>query len=563
MSPHPSSRPAKKKDFQNPAVVFQPEAAEGLQAGFDQLVNLVRPTLGPLPHIVAIEKIAGRDSQPERLDSAGTIARRVVQIQDRNEDVGLMYLRHVLWKLQESEGDGTATAAVMFQVIYNQGRRYVAAGGNAMGLRQHFEKGMLVLLDALERQTVQLQGRHKLAGLARSICYDDALSRMLGEVFDIIGAYGRLEVRQSPDGEMNREYVEGMYWESGLRSREMANADYGMRANLENPAILISDLEIETPQQLVPLLNLAVQNNIKQVLLVSRTLSEKAMSILLAKPNQERVHVVAVKIPGVRGDVQQNALEDLAVLTGGRALLQASGETLERVRLEDLGRARRAWADKEFFGIIGGRGNPRLLRAHIANLRALYKNAHTAISPSGPAPDGDDSARLLERLGKLMGGSATLLVGDISPSAIDARIELAKRAAGAMRGAMREGVVPGGGVALLNCREPLRACLKAAASTDERAAYTILLKAIEAPFRAILENAGLWPGRTLAEMDQLGPEYGYDVLARKVVKMSEAGLFDAAPVVKGAVRAAVAGSALALTTEAIVHRRNPPEGLHT
>jgi chaperonin GroEL len=534
-----------------------------MQAGFDKLVNLVRPTLGPLPHIVAIEKIIGRNMQPELLDSAGTIARRVVQIADRDEDVGLMYLRHVLWKLQESDGDGTATAAVMFQVIYNLGRRYVAAGGNAMGLRQHFEKGMLVLLDALDRQTIQLQGRHKLAGLARTICYDEELSRVMGEVFDVIGAYGRLEVRQNHTGEISREYVEGMYWDGGLLSREMANADHGLRASLENPAILISDLELENPEQLVPLLNLAVQKNIKQVLLVSRSLSEKAMGILLAKPNRERVHVVAVKIPGSRGDAQLDALTDLAVLTGGRALLQVTGDTLERLRLEDLGRARRAWADKEYFGIVAGRGNPRLLRQHIAELRQAFRSVHATISASGPASNSDESERLLQRLGKLMGGSAALMVGGISPGAIEARMELAKRTAGAMRGAMRDGVVPGGGVALLNCREPLRECLQSAADTDERAAYNILLQALEAPFRAILENAGLWPGRALAEIERLGPHYGYDVLARQVVDLREAGLFDAAPVVKGAVRAAVAGAALALTTEAIVHRRNPPEGIHT
>lgn len=534
-----------------------------MQAGFDKLVDLVRPTLGPLPHIVAVEKIVGRDMQPELLDSAGTIARRVIQIQDRDEDVGLMYLRHVLWKLQESDGDGTATAAVIFQAIFNHGRRYITAGGNAMALRQHLEKGMHVLLEALDRQVTHLQGRKKLAGLARTICYDEELANMLGEVFDIIGPYGRLEVRQSPTGEMNREYVEGMYWEGGLRSREMANAEHGMRANLENPAIVISDLELEDPEQLVPLLNLAVQNNIKQVLLVSRTLSEKAMGILLAKPNRERVHVVAVKIPGARADVQQAALEDLAVLTGGRALLKVTGETLERLRLEDLGRARRAWADKEYFGIIGGRGNPRLLRQHIADLRQAFRRLHVAISPTGPAPDGDERDRLLQRLGKLMGGSCTLLVGGISPGAIDARMELAKRTAGAMRGAMRDGVVPGGGKALLNCRDALRACLDAAAGDDERAAYHILLQAVEAPFRAILENAGVWPGRPLAEIDRLGPDYGYDVLAGKVVNLRETGLFDAAPVVKGAVRAAVAGAALALTTDAIVHRRNPPEGIHT
>lgn len=524
-----------------------------MQAGINKLVNLIRPTLGPLPHIVAVEPVAGRDHLPELLDSGGTIARRVIQLADRNEDVGAMYLRHVLWKQQENEGDGTATAAFLFATVYNQGLRYITAGGNAMVLRRHLETGMHQILDTLDTQVTQLQGKQELTGLANTICYDPELSKMLGEIFDIIGAYGRLDVRKGNGREMIREYVEGMYWKSGWRSKEMTNADSGLRANLENTAILISDLEIETPEQLVPLLQLAVRNQIKQILLVSQTLSDRALGLLLNPKNREKVFVVAVKTPGLGLNEQQEALEDLAVLTGGQALLKVTGDTLENVTLEQLGRARRAWVDSEFFGIVGGRGDPRTLRKHIQSLRQIYQNAAAA----------DDRKRPLERLGKLIGGSATLFVGDISPTAIDSRVELAKRTAEAMRGAMREGVVPGGGVALLNCRQKLQVCYNNAVDTDERAAYRVLLSALEAPFRVMLENAGLYPGKILAEVEQQEPGYGFDILNQKVVKMSEAGIFDAVSVVKGAVRCAIAGAALALTTDVIIHRRNPPEQYNT
>jgi chaperonin GroEL len=553
MRPPSPSRPQKPKNFQQPKVVFQPEAAEGMQAGITKLVHLISPTLGPLPHAVAHEKIAQRDKLPELLDSGGTIARRVIQIADRDEDVGLMFLRHVLWKLQESEGDGTATAAVMFQHIYNQGRRYLIAGGNPMGLRRHFENGMIQVMNGLDNITVQLSGKQKLAGLARTICYDADLSKMLGEIFDIIGAYGRLEVRKGTGGELVREYVEGMYWDNGYLSRDMANSEHGTRANLENAAVLISDLEIDTPEALVPLLQLAVKNNIKQILLISQTLSEKAMGIILSKANRERVHVVAVRTPGMASDVQRDAIADLAILTGGQALVKAAGDKLENVRLEHLGRARRIWADKDAFGIIGGRGNPRQLRQHIADLRLAYRGTS----------DADDRKRLLERLGKLTGGSATLYVGGLSPNDIEARVELAKRTSEAMRGAMREGVVPGGGIALLACRDILRPFVHTE-DTDQRAAYRIMIEALEAPFRTLVTNAGYQPGNVLAEIEQCGPGYyGLDVLARKVTDMREAAIFDAAPVVKAAVRSAFGSAALVLTTEAIVHRKNPPEGLHT
>ena len=294
----PSSRKPRitNEDFQAPRVIFQPRATEGMQNGFDKLVGLVRPTLGPLPRVVAIEKIASRNQLPEVLDSGGTIARRVHQIADRQEDVGFMVLRQALWTQQERVGDGTATTAVLFQAVFNAGWRYVAAGGNPMGLRRHLERGLRLILADLERQTFQLRGKAELTGLARSICYDEALAKMMGEVFDIIGAYGRLDVRQSNGRELEREYVEGMYWEGGLRSREMANAEHGLRANLENAAIVISDLAIESPEQIVPLLDLAVRNGIKQMLLVSNTLSSAAMGVLQAKANREQVLVAAVPV---------------------------------------------------------------------------------------------------------------------------------------------------------------------------------------------------------------------------------------------------------------------------
>ena len=520
-----------------------------MESGIRQMVALIRPTLGPLPHVVAQEKIGQRDSLPEMLDSGGAIARRVIEIPNRDADVGAMYLRHVLWSIQEAEGDGTATAAVMFDTIYHLGRRFIVSGGSPMLLREHLEAGMRVILKALDEQVVQLSGKTKLIGLARTICYDEEVARLLGEIFDIIGTYGRLEVRRGSGHEMLREYVEGIYYEGGLLSRGMSNADMGLRANLENAALLISDLELNEPEQLVPLLEVAYHNNIKQVLLICSVLSERAMGLLTARPNQEKVFVAAVKIPGLSLQEQQAAMEDLAILTGGRPLVKATGAVLNQLKVEDFGYARRAWADKDFFGIVGGRGDARVLRRHIGELREAYHNI------TDPA----DRKLVLERLGRLTGGSATLYVGGISPTAIEAREELAKRTADAMRGAMRVGVVPGGGVALLRCRTKLQECHKNAMDAEERAAYSMLIEALEAPFRTLVENAGFEPGKLLAEMETCGPDYGFDVLAREVVDMRVAGLYDAAPVVKAAVRGAISGAALALTTDVIVHRRNPPE----
>jgi chaperonin GroEL len=351
--------------------------------------------------------------------------------------------------------------------------------------------------------------------------------------------------------ELEREYVEGMYWNGGILSREMIPDPVLGRVQLENTAILSSDLEIKEPQDLLPVLDMAVGAGFKTLLLVAAGLSERALSVLLV--NREKIQAAAVKAPALDALTRSEALDDLALLTGGRAFFQAGGDTLNSVRPADLGQARRAWADAENFGIVGGRGDPRRLRQHIAQLRAASANLE----------DPKDRKRSRERIGKLIGGSAALWVGGISPIVVEARKELAERAAEAMRGALRDGVLPGGGSALLACQPTLEAKRRAAGDTDERMAYATLLKAIEAPIRSLLENAGFNPDKTLSLIDPARPGCGFDVVKGQVVDMAQAGIYDAASVVKAAALGAIHGAALALTVEALVHRRDPPAAYHT
>lgn len=550
----PNRKPPAQTDFQRPDVVFQPEVRQGMQAGINLIADAIRPTLGPLPRSVAIEHIGQSNKLPELLDSGGTIARRVVQVKGRDRDVGAMFLRHVLWELQEKAGDGTATAAVIFQSIFNQGARYiVTGGGNAMRMRAAFDRCVPLLLAELERQTVHLQGKDQLAGLAASIAKDLPLAKLLGEIFDIIGEFGRLEIRSGRSQELEREYVEGIYWDGGWFSRDFLNNPQLLRAETEAPRLLVSDLEINDPLDLVPLLKLCVENQVKELVVVSSTFSDRVMGLL--ELNKDKLHVIAVKAPESTGPKRQASLEDLAALTGAQVLAKATGDSLAKVRLEHLGRARRVWANREFFGVVAGQGDPRVLRGHIATLRQAY----------AAASDKEARKFLLERIGRLMGGTATLWVGDISPSAVDLRKALAERAAEAMRGAMREGVVPGGGAALLDCRAVLEPLLHATQDPDEKAAYRILMRALEAPARAIWQNAGFDDVEIMADLRRADPAggTGFDVLNRRMARMAEAGIWDAASVVKAAVHAAVAGAALALTTDVVVHRRRPPESMDT
>jgi chaperonin GroEL len=531
--------------WQTPGVVLQPEVYKGMQAGITKVVDAIRPTLGPLPRIVVIEK-ESKVGRPELLDDGATIARRIIQLPNREEDMGAMYIRQMLWSLHEKIGDGTATAAVIFQTIYNEGIRYIVSGGNAMRLRYYLDAACEIIQAELEKQVTHLQGKEQFAHLAETICYDPPLAKLLGEVFDIIGEYGRLDFRTDRGRELEREYVEGMYWDGGVLSREMIPDRILGRVQLENSFILCTDLEIKEAQELLPILDMAVRAGTKTLFLVTSSLSERALATLLT--NRDKIQVIAVKAPALDALTRKEALEDLALLTGGKAFFQAAGDTVNSVQFADLGQARRIWADADHFGIVGGKGDPRQLRQHIAHLRLAFKNVE----------DPNDHKRLQQRIGKLIGGSAVLWVGANTPVAMEARKALAVRTAEAMRGAILEGVLPGGGVALLACKPVLQKKKLAAEDMDERMAYHILLTAIETPIRTLIENAGFKPDEELARIALAGPGFGFDVIKNRVVDVVKAGIYDSASVIKNAMFTAFHSAALALTVDVLVHRKDPP-----
>lgn len=529
-------------------VVFQPDAARGMQRGINQIVNVVRPTLGPRPRTVAVDRLL-RGAMPEVLDNGGVIARRIIELPERDADMGAMFVRNMLWRLYEQVGDGTATAAVVFQSVYNQGLRYIAAGGDAMRLRRYLEQAIPVILDALTGMTSHVAGHVQLAQIAEAMCYDPPLATMLGEIFDIIGEYGQMEVRSGPGREMEREYVEGAYWESGILSRHMLTDQVRLKTELEKASMLISDLTIDDPRQLVPLLEMARASDISALAIIARHVSDSAISLLLANQEPGTFQVIAVKTPRTGADDHAAALEDLTRLAGGRRLLEAAGDTISQARLQDLGVARKVWADPHFFGIIGGRGDARQLRQHIRNLRSAFKRAE----------DLESRKKLQQRISKLMGGSAMLWVGGATTIAISARKAMAERTADVLRAALREGVAPGGGVALLACCPVLQDMAEHSTDVDERAAYRILLRALEEPIRTIIDNAGYDVGSSMADIKRAGTEFGFDVSQGQVVEMAQAGILDAATVQKAAVRSAVTSAALALTIDVLVHRKHREE----
>jgi chaperonin GroEL len=536
----------------NRRVVFQPESHQAVLRGVAQIVGTVRPTLGPQPRFVAVENAGGRDRAPELLDNAATVARRVIAVADRDADMGAMLVRHLLWRQSERHGDGAATAAVLFQAILAEGLHYIASGGNAMALRRHLEQGMRTIQDHLTHSATPIRGRSQVTQLARSICHDAALADLLGEIFDIVGEYGYLEIRTGQGRGLEREYVEGLYWDGGLLARSML-PEGTPRIDIENAAILITNLDLKDPQPLVPALEMAVRSGAQGLIITAREISDGISALLLANTQPERFRAIAVKAPTVEVHLQAETVLDLALVTGGRAFVRDAGDSLADLTPDQLGQARRAWADMHYFGLNGGRGDPRALRRRVAELR---RTLHAL-------PYGEEQERVRKRIGKLLGGTAILHVGGVHELEAKARQEVAERTAAAARGALREGVVPGGGAALLACRRLCRQRLSREAGPDERAAYRILETALAAPLRAIVENAGYDASHVLAELQDAEPGWGFDVESGNVRNMLEAGIVDSVAVQQAAIANAISTAALALTVDILVHRKNPEAAFNT
>ena len=537
-------------------VTFQPETHREILEGIDRLVDLIRPTLGPQPrHVFYSNQPVGL---PEQLDSGGLIARRIPVDEGAPSSLGTALLKSALVEMHAAVGDGTAAAAVMFQVAFHEGVRLISAGGNAMLLRRYLEEGLLIILESLERQRMELEGKERLAQFAENICRDPLLAQYLGEIFDIIGEYGRLEIIAGQSNELEREYIDGFYWEKGMISAYMANQDPRPEAFLENPAILVTNYYIHDPAPLVPLLETAVAAGFKSLLLVAIGFSEKAIGLFVTRSNQEKIWVVGVEPPSI-GDDRLDFIQDVAVLTGATPVLRASDletelvfsslKNLKFILPEHFGRARRVWVTREATGISGGKANSRYLRQYIQDLQRRYER------------ESDETARrkLRVRLGKFLGGSATLWVGGPSPITIRQRKELAETTSQALRGAIHSGVLPGGGAALLGCLGALEERMRMARSPEERMAFRILVRMAQEPARTLLANAGLAPEPLLEEIRRAGAGFGCDVRSGRIGPMQAAGIYDGAAVIQTAIRTAVSTTALALSTDVILKKRLHPK----
>lgn len=489
---------------------------------------------------------------PELLDSGGLIARRLLELPDRRADVGAMFLRGLLWRVHDLAGDGVATTSVLFRAVFEGGLRYLAAGGNAVQLRACLRLGLAAILDDLDRQTVPLEDGTQVAGLAHTLTSDAELADALSDAIVILGHHARIEIRRGDRHHHGVEFIDGSYWESPVLSDSMLSNRNLRRIDLERCLILASDLEIDDPRQLVRVLSLARESGAPGLILLANRLSEPCLALLLANRRAGAFEPVAIRTPGVSVQDRIDALSDIECLTGARALRAGAGSSPDAVQSSDFGTARRAWVDRTHFGIASGGGDARGLKAHVRNLELAWEGAE----------DGEHQTALGARICTLTGSGAVIRIGGDRKAAIDERCEQAKRLAVAIKAAWRTGTVPGGGAALYAARTALSESRCEPEDADARAANDILARALEAPIRAIIRNAGHDPGPILAGLDHEGDGAYWDARTGRTIGPGCRGLRDSAHTVNTAVRVAVEGAAQALTIDTVVHHRQPEEAIN-
>ena len=528
-----------------PGIVFQPETYHGLLDGINQIINAIRPTLGPLPRYVALEQ-SQRNRSPEILDKGALIARRITNLADADADVGAMMLRHMLWKQYETVGDGTVTAGLIFQAIINEGIRYIVAGGDAMRLKTHLLEGLQIANNALKKQASAISGREQIEKVALTICHNDHLANILGEAFDVLGIFGKIDIHTGHHQQTEHEYIQGVLWEGGIQSPGLILNNLEQRTVLNNAAIFISDLAFDDPRELLPMIDIA-SKKYQALIIVCSHLSENALSLLNhINTTQENFKICAVKIS--KDHVKRiHMLEELSIMTGGQAYLEQTQDIAENIQAETLGYVSLAWANKDFFCIVEDHDGGQSRANFLLNLETRYQNSQ----------DSEIKKKISERIGHLMGASVTIKVGGFSENDIRTQKEFTKNVVTTLRTTLDSGVVPGGGIALLHCKKKLQETLSYEDCPEKRAAFSILITALEQPFRQIINNAGLETGNILASIESAPDGSGYDVIAENLVDMHHACILDSLSVIACSLENAVRTAALTLTIDTIVHHRHP------
>jgi chaperonin GroEL len=527
-------------------LVFREDARARLQRGVDQIANAVSTTLGPKGRNVALDKKFGA---PTVTHDGVTVAKEI-ELEDPFENMGAQLLKEAATKTNDIAGDGTTTATVLAQAIVNEGLKNVAAGANPMLLKKGIMMAAEVVAQNILEQATPISTKEEIASVASVSAQDDEIGDLIAEVMDRVGKDGVVTVEESNTLEFETDYVEGMQFDRGYLSPYFVNNPETMEAIMEEPYILIHDKKISAAQDIVPILEKLMQIGKREMVIISEDVDGEALATLVLNTLRGVFRVLAVKAPGF-GDRRKAMLQDIAVLTGGTVISEETGRKLETVTLQDLGRANKVVSSKDNTTIVDGAGDEAQIDGRIETIRREIESSTSDY----------DREKLQERLAKLSGGVAVIKVGAATETELKEKKHRVEDALSATRAAVEEGIVPGGGVTLVNAVPVLDDLLKQDAvkkmHEDIRTGVVIMRKALEVPMRKISSNAGE-DGAVIIEnvrrnqKNKRNHRIGYNVMTGEYVDMIEAGVPDPAKVTRGAVENAASIASMILTTEALI-----------
>lgn len=524
-------------------ILYGEEARRALEKGINALADTVKITLGPKGRNVMLEKQYGA---PLITNDGVTIAKEI-ELEDPFENMGAQLVREVSVKTNDIAGDGTTTATLLAQAIIREGLKNVAAGANPMVLKKGIEEAVEEAVKALKEISEPIAGKHAITQVASISAADETIGQLVADAMEKVGNDGVISVEEGKSMKSELSIVEGMQFDRGYLSAYMATDAEKMIAELDDPYILITDKKITNIQEILPILEQVVKMG-KKLLIIAEDVEGEALTTLVLNKLRGVFTSVAVKAPGF-GDRRKAMLEDIAILTGGTVISEEVGLDIKETTIDMLGRARQVTVDKENTTIVEGKGDKEAVKARVAQIRSQMEAATSDY----------DREKLQERLAKLAGGVALISVGAATePEMKELKMRI-EDALAATRAAVEEGIVPGGGVALINTIPAVRALLKKEAG-DKKTGIEIVLRALEEPIRQIAVNAGL-EGSVIAETikNSRKPGYGYDASKGEYCVMTERGILDPAKVTRSALQNAASIAAMVLTTESLVCDIPKPE----
>ena len=524
-------------------IIYGEEARKALQSGVDQLANTVKITLGPKGRNVVLDRKFGA---PLITNDGVTIAKEI-ELDDAFENMGAQLVKEVSTKTNDVAGDGTTTATLLAQALIREGMKNVAAGANPMVVKKGIQKAVDAVVERVHANSKKVSGADDIASAATISAGDATIGKLIAEAMEKVSADGVITVEESKTAETYSEVVEGMQFDRGYITPYMVTDTDKMEAVLDDAYLLITDKKISNIQDILPLLEQILQAG-KKLLIIAEDVEGEALSTLIVNKLRGTFTCVAVKAPGF-GDRRKEMLQDIAILTGGQVISEELGLELKETTIDMLGRARQVKVQKETTIIVDGAGDAGQIKARVAQIRAQIESTTSDF----------DREKLQERLAKLAGGVAVIKVGAATEVEMKEKKLRIEDALAATKAAVEEGLVAGGGVALINASEVLLPLLDSAEG-DEKTGVRIVLKALEEPVRQIAVNAGLEGSVIIDKIRSAGKvNYGFDFAKEEYVDMFTAGIVDPTKVTRSALQNAASVASMVLTTESLVaDKKEPP-----